>query len=80
MVDKTGNLLIMLNNLLQVHLKLLPKEQFKESVEATGDLIWNKAVAEFTKVGITLSQNKSETAANVDGVLGEIYISLEKVK
>ena len=70
----------MLNNLLQVHLKLLPKEQFKESVEATGDLIWNKAVAEFTKVGITLSQNKSETAANVDGVLGEIYISLEKVK
>ena len=32
----------MLNNLLQIHLKLLQKEQFKKPAELTGALIGNK--------------------------------------
>ena len=40
----------MLNNLLQIQLKLLEKEQFKKAAKATGDLIANK----------NLLQNNSE--------------------
>ena len=32
----------MLKNLLQMHLKLLQKERFKKTAEATGDLIGNR--------------------------------------
>ena len=41
MVNAVKNFLIMLNNLLQMHLKLLQKEQLKKTAEATADLIRN---------------------------------------
>ena len=39
----------MLNNLQQMHLKPVQKEQFKK-LEATGDLIGNKVAKTITKV------------------------------
>ena len=41
MVNAVKNFLIMLNNLLQMRLKLLQKEQLKKTAEATADLIRN---------------------------------------
>ena len=40
----------MLNNLLQMHLKLLPKSQFKKTAEAACDLIGNKIADKITRV------------------------------
>ena len=44
-----GTFLIMLNNLLQMRLELLQKEQFKTS-RTTGDLIGNKIADKITRV------------------------------
>ena len=44
------NFLITLNNLPQVRLKLLQKEQFKKFAEATANLIENKIADKITKV------------------------------
>ena len=43
----------MLNNLLQIHLKLLQKKQFKKKTEATGDFIGNEIADRITKVSKT---------------------------
>ena len=51
----------MLNNLLQMHLKLLQKEQFKKQ---PGDLIVNKIVDNITKASKSLPQNSPETVEN----------------
>ena len=48
-VNKVKNFLIMLKNLLQMHLKLLQKEQFKKTAEATGDLVRNKIANKITR-------------------------------
>ena len=55
MVNTTKNFLIMLNNLQQMHLKLL-----QETAEATGDLIGNKIANGITKVSKNSQQNNSE--------------------
>ena len=55
MVNTTKNFLIMLNNLQQMHLKLL-----QETEEATGDLIGNKIANGITKVSKNSQQNNSE--------------------
>ena len=47
------NFLTMLNNLLQIHLKLLQKKQLKKKTEATGDFIGNKIADRITKVSKT---------------------------
>ena len=44
------NFLIMLNNLQQMHLKLLQNWQFKKIAEVTGDLTGNKIADRITKV------------------------------
>ena len=48
-VNKVKNFLIMLKNLLHMHLKLLQKEQFKKTAEATGDLVPNKIANKITR-------------------------------
>ena len=51
----------MLNNLLQMHIKLLQIEQLKKTFEATGDSIGNKIVDKITRVSKNSPQNNSET-------------------
>ena len=43
----------MLNNMRQMHLKLLQKEQFTKTTEATGDLIGFKIADKIAKVSKT---------------------------
>ena len=50
-----------------MHLKLLQKEQFKKTSEATGDLIDNKIPNWITKFSKNLPQNNSETVTNGNG-------------
>ena len=47
-----------------MHLKLLQKEQFTKTTEATGDLIGNKIADKIAKVSKTSQQNNSETVTN----------------
>ena len=54
----------MLNNQLQMHLKLLQKEQFQN--QQTGDLIGNEFVNSITKKS---SQNASETVEIETGIV-----------
>ena len=49
-VNIAGNLLIILNNLQQMHLKLPQKELFKKTAKATGDLTGNKVADKISKV------------------------------
>ena len=58
----------MLNNLLQMHLKLLQKEQL-----VTGDLIGNKTADKITRVTKTSSHNNSEK--NEEQTIRERYTS-----
>ena len=51
----------MLSNQLQMHLKLLQKEQFKKAAEATVDLIGNKISYKITRTSNTSSKNNLET-------------------
>ena len=44
-----------------MYLKVLQKEQFKKTAEATGDLIGNKIADKITRVSKTLPQNNSGT-------------------
>ena len=64
----------MLNNLLQMHLKLLRKEWLKKKAELTGDLIGNET-ADKIKVSKTSSQNNSET--NEEEILRKWFIPSE---
>ena len=70
----------MLNNLLQMHLKLLLKEAIQNRVKATGDLIGNKIPDRIMKVSKTLRQNSSETVKieNDKEISKERYISPEE--
>ena len=63
----------MLNNLLQVHLKLLQKRGIQKIAEATGDLIGNKIADKIIKVSRTSPQIDSETVTN-----GEENIALDR--
>ena len=47
--------------MLRMHIKLLQKEKFKKTVEATGDLIVNKIVDKITRSSKNSPQHKSET-------------------
>ena len=63
----------MLNNLLQMHLKLGSKRVIQETPEATGNLIGNKFADNIRRVSKTSPQNNSET--NEEEILRERYIS-----
>ena len=65
----------MLNNLLQMHLKLLQKERFKKTVETTGDIIGNKTADRITKVSKTSPKNNSKT--NEKEIVRERFIPPE---
>ena len=75
-VNTVRNFLIVLKNLQQMHLKLLQKEQFKKTAEATGDIIGNKNADRITKVSKTSPHNNSET--NEVETLRERYTSLKQ--
>ena len=49
-VNTARKVLIMLNNPLQMHLKLPQKDQFKNTAETTGDLIGNKIADRITSL------------------------------
>ena len=68
----------MLNKLLQMHVKLLQKEQFKkkQKTKATGDLIGNKIANKITKVSKNSQQHNLET--NEEEILIGRYISPEE--
>ena len=51
--------------------KLLPKEQFKKTAEATGDLIGNKIADKVTSIGKPKEKEKEKTKK-----IWEIYIPL----
>ena len=60
MVNTAKTFMIMLNNLQQMHVKLLQKESLKIA-ETTGDLIDNKIANKIMKTSRSLPQNNSET-------------------
>ena len=64
----------MLNNLLQIQLKLLQKEKFKKT-ERTSDFAGNKIADKITKVSKVLPKNNSET--NEKEILRERFIPPE---
>ena len=64
----------MLNNLLQIQLKLLQKEKFKK-IERTSDFAGNKIADKITKVSKVLPKNNSET--NEKEILRERFIPPE---
>ena len=59
----------MLNNLLQMHLKLFKKKRFKK--QKTGDLIDNKIADRVTKISKTLPKKNLET--NEEEILRERF-------
>ena len=69
----------MLNNLVQICLKLLQKEQFKIG-ESSGDLIGNKIANKIAMVSKNPQQNNSETVTNKNDkeTPKERYISPEE--
>ena len=50
----------MLNNLQKMRLKLLQKESFKKTAEATGDLVGNKIAYKITRSSKTSPQDNLE--------------------
>ena len=54
----------MLNNLLQMHLKLFQKNVIQQTAEATGDLIGNKIHNRITKILKSSPHNNLESVAN----------------
>ena len=56
--------MITLNNLQQVHLKLLQKRVIQKTAETTGDLIGNKIANRITNVSSSSPQNNLETITN----------------
>ena len=69
----------MLNNLPQIHLKLLQKKAIQKTAEATDDLI-NKIANKITKASRNLPQNILETVESETEICKERYISPEKRK
>ena len=74
MLAARQKLLIMLNNLQQMHLNMLQKEQFKKTGEAIGDLIGNKIA--YTRVSKISQENNSEIVTNDNNkeIPKDIYI------
>ena len=64
----------MLNTVLQMHLRLLQKEQLKKTAEATGYLIRNKIVDKITTVSKSSQKNNPET--NEEEIRRERYIEI----
>ena len=62
----------MLNNLLQMHLKLLQKRAIQKTAKTTVDLIGNKIADKVTRVSKTLPKNNSEK--NKEEIFGERFI------
>ena len=58
----------MLNKLQQMHLKLLQREQFKKTAEASGDSIGNKIADNITKVSKTSLKTFKNETKNMDVV------------
>ena len=71
----------MLNNLLQMQLKLLQKKTIQETAEATGDFVGNKIANRITKVSRISLQNISETVKmSMINTLRKLYISRSKTE
>ena len=71
----------MLNNLLQMQLKLLQKKTIQETAEATGDFVGNKIANRITKVSRISRQNISETVKmSMINTLRKLYISRSKTE
>ena len=66
-------------NLQQMQQKLLQRQQFKKTAEASGDLIGNKIADEITKTSKTLQSNLDE-AKNETEILKKRYIFQKKDK
>ena len=66
-------------NLQQMQQKLLQRQQFKKTAEASGDLIGNKIADEITKTSKTLQSNLDE-AKNETEILKKRYILQKKDK
>ena len=66
----------MLDNLVQMQLKLLQNERFKKAAEATADLIGNKIADKIKRISKTSPQNNLET--NEEEILTERYMSPEQ--
>ena len=67
----------MLNNLPQIHLKLLQKKAIQKTAEATDDLI-NKITNKITKASRNSPQNTLEAVKSEAEIRKERYISPEK--
>ena len=67
----------MLNNLPQIHLKLLQKKAIQKTAEATDDLI-NKIANKITKASRNSPQNTLEAVKSEVEIRKERYISPEK--
>ena len=71
----------MLNNLLQMQLKLLQKKTIQETAETTGDFVGNKIANRITKVSRISLQNISETVKmSMINTLRKLYISRSKTE
>ena len=68
-VNTAKNILIMLKNLPQMHLKLLKKRVIQKTAEVSGHLISNK-------ISRSTPQNSLETLESETEIPKEIYISL----
>ena len=68
MVNTVRNLLIMLNNLLQIHLK--QTKVIQKAAEATGDLIGDKIADKITKFLRTSPKNNLETVTAEEENIG----------
>ena len=81
-VNIARKLLIELSNVPQMCLKLLQKEQFKETVGAPCDLNSNRMYDKITKVWKNSHNNNSETIRNDDDkeICNEMYIFLEEMQ
>ena len=66
MVNTSRNVLIILNNLPQRHLKLLQKKAIQKIAEAASDLIGNKGADETTKLSKTSPQTLKVTQENLE--------------
>ena len=63
-VNTAKSSLIILNDMLQMRLKLLQKKELKKATEGTGDLIGIKIADRITKVPNASQQNNSEIVTN----------------
>ena len=80
MVNTEQNLLIMLNNLQQMHSKLLQNERFKKQQKQLVIWLFIKSLIKLQKSQKNSQQNNSETVTNEHnkGISKERYISPEE--